>query len=63
MSPRKKLTFRLRQRLLSFLAVYGALTPELEEKVQEARQALQQEKPEAGAKVDAAIAALKEGFI
>lgn len=63
MLPLEKLAFRLRQRLLSFLSVYGSLPPELEERVQEAREALQKESPDAGTKVDAAVAALKEGFV
>lgn len=63
MLPMEKLAFRLRQRLHSFLSVYGRLSPELEEKVQEAREALQKEKPEAAIKVDAAIFGLKEAFV
>ncbi len=63
MLPLEKLAFRLRQRLHSFLSVYGCLSPELAEKVQEAREALQKERPEAAFKVDAAIFGLKEAFI
>lgn len=61
--PLGKVAFRLRQRLQSYLAVYGCLSPELQQQVQEAWEALQQERPEAQAKADAAISALKEGFI
>lgn len=63
MLPLEKLAFRLRQRLHSFLSVYGCLSPELAEKVQEAREALQKERPEAAFKVDAAIFGLKEAFV
>jgi hypothetical protein len=61
--PGEKLTFRLRQRLNSYLAVYGRLGPELEQLVEQAWEALRLESPEARTKVDAAILALKEGFI
>ena len=61
--PMEKLAFRLERRLQSYLAVYGHLPPELKDKVQEAWEALKQERPEAQAKTDAAILALKEGFV
>ncbi len=59
----ERLAFRLRQRWRSFLAVYGSLPAPLEQRVQEAWDALRQEAPEARDRVDAAIAALKEGFV
>jgi hypothetical protein len=59
----ERLAFRLRQRWRSFQAVYGALPGPLEEQVQEAWDALRREAPEARARVDAAIGALKEGFV
>jgi len=63
MLPMERLAFRLSQRLRSFLAVYGCLTLEVSEKVGEAREALKKESLDAEAKVNAAIAALKEGFV
>jgi hypothetical protein len=59
----ERLAFRLRQRQRSFLAVYGSLPESLEEKVEKAWDALRRESPEARARVDAAIAGLKEGFV
>ncbi|MFZ5450875.1 MAG: radical SAM protein [Thermodesulfobacteriota bacterium] len=59
----ERMAFRLRQRQISFLAVYGSLPEPLEEKVEQGWDALRREAPEAGALVDAAIAALKEGFV
>lgn len=59
----ERLALRLRQRQRSFLAVYGSLPESLEEKVDQAWDALRREAPEAGERVDAAIAALKEGFV
>ncbi|MDD2903858.1 MAG: radical SAM protein [Syntrophales bacterium] len=59
----ERMAFRLRQRQRSFLAVYGSLPESLEEQVEQAWDALRREAPEAGAQVDAAIAALKEGFV
>jgi len=59
----ERLAFRLRQRWRSFLAVYGSLPEPLEQQVQEAWDALRREASAARARVDAAIAALKEGFV
>jgi len=59
----ERLAFRLRQRRRSFLAVYGSLPEPLEEQVEQAWDALRRAAPEARARVDAAIAALKEGFV
>ena len=59
----ERLAFRLGQRQRSFLAVYGSLPEPLEEMVQAAWDAIRRESPEAGQRVDAAIAALKEGFV
>jgi hypothetical protein len=59
----ERLIFRLHRRLRSFTAVCGGLTPELAERVQAAREALDQARPDAPARVDAAINALKEGFV
>ncbi|MBI4795834.1 MAG: radical SAM protein [Deltaproteobacteria bacterium] len=59
----ERLAFRLRQRRRSFLAVYGSLPEPLEEKAELAWDALRRESPEARERVDAAIAALKEGFV
>lgn len=59
----ERLAYRLRQRWRSFLAVYGSLPAPLEEQVEQAWDALRREAPEARDRVDAAIAALKEGFV
>ncbi len=62
-SPEERLAFRLSRRVQSFLAVYGILEPELHQKVEEAREALRLGRPEAGMKTEAAVSALKEGFV
>lgn len=59
----ERLTFRLHRRLRSFIAVYGGLEPELEELVRVAQEAILKDRPDAAAQTDAAIAALKEGFV
>lgn len=59
----ERLAFRLKQRRRSFLAVYGSFPEPLEEKVEKAWDAIRGSAPEARARVDAAIAALKEGFV
>jgi hypothetical protein len=61
--PMERLVFRLERRLQSYLAVYGHLEPDLQAKVQASWEALKQEKPEARDLTDAAILALKEGFV
>lgn len=59
----ERLAFRLQQRWRSYVSVYGRLDASLEQKVQEAWDALHREAPEARERVDKAIAALKEGFV
>jgi hypothetical protein len=59
----ERLAFRLQQRWRSFLSVYGSLPEPLEEEVEKAWSAIRREAPEARVRVDAAIAALKEGFV
>jgi hypothetical protein len=59
----ERLTFRLHRRLRSYTAVYGSLEPRLEEMVQAAREAITKDRPDAPARTDAAINALKEGFV
>ncbi len=59
----ERLALRLQQRRRSFMAVYGSLPEPLEEMVREAWDALRRQGPEARERVDAAIAALKEGFV
>jgi len=61
--PMEKLEFRLKHRLQSYLGVYGGLDPQLSEIVQEAQEAIQKELPEAGAKTNQALLALKERFV
>ena len=57
------MAFRLGQRQRSFLAVYGSFSEPLSEKLEQAWEALRREAPYAPERVDAAIAALKEGFV
>jgi hypothetical protein len=59
----ERLAFRLTLRRRSFLAVYGSFPEPLEEKVALAWDAVRREAPDARERVDAAIAALKEGFV
>jgi len=63
MLPAERMKFRLERRLRSYLAVYGRLDPSLNQKVQEAFESIQKDSPDAGAKVDGAISALKGGFV
>lgn len=58
-----RLSFRLKRRLQSYLAVYGGLDKVLDEKVQTALESLQKEFPDAEERVDEAILALKNGFV
>ena len=59
----ERMAFRLGQRQRSFLAVYGSFSEPLSEKLEQAWEALRREAPYAPERVDAAIAALKEGFV
>ncbi len=59
----ERLKFRLERRLNSYMSVYGGLTEEKRAQVEAAMHALEREAPDAQAKVEACIAALKEGFI
>jgi bifunctional DNase/RNase len=61
--PMERLVFRLERRLQSYLAVYGHLNQDLQQKVQKAWEAIKQDRPEARDLTDAAILALKEGFV
>jgi hypothetical protein len=63
MLPAERMKFRLERRLRSYLAVYGRLDPSLNQKVQDAFESIQKDSPDAGAKVDGAISALKGGFV
>lgn len=63
MSLKERLRFRLERRRRSFFAVYGRLPHEIEQKVVSAGRAIESEEPDAATKVDAAIAALKQGFV
>ncbi|MBN1643855.1 MAG: radical SAM protein [Dehalococcoidales bacterium] len=62
-SAMKKLEFRLKRRLQSYLGVYGYLDEELDAKITEAMEDIQSEAPDAAEKVNQAIAALKQGFV
>ena len=59
----KRLKFRLHRRLQSYIAVHGDLTQDLNGMVQEALQSIKDGSPDAEAKVDQAIEALKGGFM
>ena len=59
----KKLRFRLHRRLQSFMSVYGELSQDLDNKVQDALQSIKDGSSDAETKVDQAINALKGGFI
>ena len=59
----ERLKFRLERRARSYLAVYGAMEPPLSQKLEEALSALRLGSPEAAAKVETAVAALKQGFV
>jgi radical SAM superfamily enzyme YgiQ (UPF0313 family) len=59
----KRLKFRLHRRMQSYLAVHGGMAPDLSDKVQEALGSIKDNSPDAEAKVDSAIAALKGGFM
>lgn len=61
--PLEKLKFRLNRRLRSHLAVYGGISQELNQKVSEALESIENEAPEAESKTNQAILALKEGFV
>lgn len=61
--PLERLKLRLGRRLNSYLGVYGQVPPEVSAKVQEALSAIDAELPWTGALTDAAIDALKQGFI
>jgi len=62
-SPMERLEFRLKTRLRSYRGVYGRIEPELNQKIQEALEAIRKESPDAETKTNQAISALKEGFV
>lgn len=59
----ERLEFRLRRRLSSYLSVYGGMDEDLRERVEQALQSITSESPDAEAKVETAISAIKQGFI
>lgn len=59
----QRLSFRLGQRLRSYLGVYGGLDPELSQLIEEAQDSIQHESPDTELKTERAISALKESFI
>ena len=61
--PTKKLEFRLKRRLQSYIGVYGSLDQDLNQSITEAMNAIQSESPDAQDKTNQAIAALKQGFV
>jgi len=63
MPSRDRLRFRLKRRLHSYLSVYGGLPAELEAQVHTALAAADSTTPDAELLVNAAISALKDGFV
>lgn len=63
LEPLKRMQVRLERRLGSYVSVYGRPNASLEEAVEAAFQALRSEAPDAAEQVNAAVAALKQGFI
>ncbi|MFP3975470.1 MAG: radical SAM protein [Dehalococcoidia bacterium] len=59
----EKLEFRLKRRMQSYLAVYGDMDQDLQQRINEAMNAIQSESPDAEEKTNQAIAALKLGFV
>ncbi|MFC1944408.1 hypothetical protein ACFLX5_02795, partial [Chloroflexota bacterium] len=57
----ERLSFRLKRRLNAYIAVNGGLAKDLAETVKAAFESIQEGSPDAGARVDGAIAALKMG--
>jgi hypothetical protein len=61
--PLERLRFRLRRRLITYRAIYGAISKELDEKVRLAFEEISRESPAAESKTEEAILALKRGYI
>ena len=61
--PMARLEFRLKHRLQSYLGVYGGISPELRQLVEDALESIQTEAPDAELKTNQAILALKRGFV
>ena len=62
-TPLERLGFILERRRRSFFSVCGGLPPEVKERVDEARAAIESEAPDAAEKVTAAVALLKRSFV
>ncbi|MBI2863495.1 MAG: radical SAM protein [Chloroflexi bacterium] len=63
MAPIERLSFRLKRRAQSFIAVHAGFPSEIARLVEEARQAIMTEAPDAEGKTNRAISALKQRFI
>ncbi|MDO8672951.1 MAG: radical SAM protein [Dehalococcoidia bacterium] len=63
MPPIERMSFRLKRRAQSFVAVHGGFPPELARIVEEAKEAIVAEAPDAEAKTNRAIAGLKQQFV
>ena len=61
--PLERLRFRLRRRLITYRAIYGTISKEIDEKVRMAFEEISQESPTAESKTEEAILALKRGYI
>jgi len=59
----KKLEFRLKRRLQSYVAVHGGLDQNLHQRITETLDAIQSESPDAEERTNQSIAALKQGFV
>jgi radical SAM superfamily enzyme YgiQ (UPF0313 family) len=59
----ERLKFRLKRRLITYRAIYGAITREISEKVSLAFDEIDKESPKAELKTDEVISTLKRGYI
>jgi hypothetical protein len=59
----ERLKFRLKRRLITYRAIYGAITRDLNEKVSLAFEGIEKESPMAESTTEEAISALKRGYI
>ena len=59
----ERLKFILERRLRSYASVYGGLNNGMEKTINAAFESLEQKSADAAAKVEAALAALKSGFV
>lgn len=63
MRPMERLRFCLERRRRSFFSIYGGLSPEVQELVQRATEAIESESPDAAERVGEAVVTMKQGFM